>query len=146
MGFVEEISHVPESLELQRKELVYEVVRLVGENYRCVQGEIIIRLEEVGGRVMDVGELNEMLGYLARLEESHEKLLLLFVNRTKNNGFWDLVENTKLKAIHKKKEIQGKWLTVVTAANVLEFTRSTNPFLDPGQLSPLPRLSFATVR
>ncbi|KAL2339958.1 hypothetical protein Fmac_007898 [Flemingia macrophylla] len=149
VGFVEEISHVPEeSLQLQRRELVYEVVRLVGENYRCVQGEIIIRLEEIGGREMDVGELNEMVGYLARLEESYEKLVLLFVNRRKNNGFWDLVRNTKVNAIKKKKEIQGKWLTVVTGAgggNVVELTRSTNPFLDPVQPGPVPRLSFATL-
>ncbi|RDX86448.1 putative clathrin assembly protein, partial [Mucuna pruriens] len=144
VGFVEQISHVPDSLHLQRNELVYEVVRLVGENYRCVQGEIILRLEELRERMegsgsgLDVGELNELVGYLGRLDESHQKLLLLFVNRRKNSGFWDLVERTRLKAVAKRKEIEGKWLTVVTTA---ELTRSTNPFLDPGQLSPVPRLT-----
>ena len=150
VGFVEQIGHVPDSLHLQRNELVYEVVRLVGENYRSVQGEIFLRVEELGERIMedfDVGELNELVGYLGRLEESREKLLLLFVNRRKNNGFWELVEKTKGKGVAKKKEIEGKWLAVVVSGNAAELTRSTNPFLDPGQqLSPVPRLSFATVR
>lgn len=150
VGFVEEISHVPESLHLQRNELVYEVVRLVGENYRCVQGEIILRVEEIGNRmdenVDDVGQLNELVGYLKRLEESREKLMLLFVNRKKNNGFWELVEKTKVQGMAKRKDIEGKWLTVVVNSNAVELTRSTNPFLEPGQLSPVPRLRFATVR
>ncbi|KAK7351207.1 hypothetical protein VNO77_10487 [Canavalia gladiata] len=145
---VEQISHVPESLHLRRNELVYEVVRLVGEDYRSVQGEILLRLEELEERMeedMEVGELNELVAYLTRLEESHEKLLLLFINRFKNSAFWELVRNIKLKGVAKKEEIEGKWLTVVTAS-ATEFPRSTNPFLDPGQLSPVPRLSFATVR
>ncbi|KHN27369.1 Putative clathrin assembly protein [Glycine soja] len=145
VGFVEQTSHVPDSLHLQRNELVYEVVRLVGENYRSVQGEILMRVEELGGRIMeDVGELNELVGYLGRLEETREKLVLLFVNRGKNNEFWDSVKKTKEKGVARKKEIERKWLAVVVVA--AEFTRSTNPFLDPGQLSPVPRLSFATVR
>ena len=148
VGFVEQTSHVPDSLHLQRNELVYEVVRLVGENYRSVQGEILMRVEELGGRIMeDVGELNELVGYLGRLEETREKLVLLFVNRGKNNEFWDSVKKTKEKGVARKKEIERKWLAVVVVAgNAAEFTRSTNPFLDPGQLSPVPRLSFATVR
>ena len=129
---------------------MYEVVRLVGENYRSVQGEIFLRVEELGERIMedfDVGELNELVGYLGRLEETREKLVLLFVNRGKNNEFWDSVKKTKEKGVARKKEIERKWLAVVVVAgNAAEFTRSTNPFLDPGQLSPVPRLSFATVR
>lgn len=149
--FVEQISFVPESLYLQRNELVYEIVRLIGEDYRSVQGEILSRLEELGKRIMenilDVGELNELLSYLKILEESKEKLVLLFVNRRKNNGFWDLINQTKIKGMEKKEEIEGKWLTVVTMTNnAAELTRSTNPFLEPGQLFPVPPLSFATVR
>ncbi|KAK7410492.1 hypothetical protein VNO78_01312 [Psophocarpus tetragonolobus] len=148
VGFVEQIGHVPDSLHLQKNELVYEVVRLVGENYRSVQGEILLRVDLLRGRMedFDVGELNELVGYLGRLEHCYDRLVLLFVNRTKNNGFWDLVTDTKLKGVAKTKEIEGKWLTVVVTANAAEGTRSTNPFLDPGQPSPVPRLSFATVR
>ena len=121
---------------------------LGGRRGEGVQGEILMRVEELGGRIMeDVGELNELVGYLGRLEETREKLVLLFVNRGKNNEFWDSVKKTKEKGVARKKEIERKWLAVVVVAgNAAEFTRSTNPFLDPGQLSPVPRLSFATVR
>lgn len=153
VSFVEQISRVPDSLHLQRNELVYEVVRLVGEDYRSLQGEILLRLEELGNRitenvVVDVGELNELVGYLKRLEESKENLMLLFVNRRKNNGFWELIKETKMKGVEKKGKIEGKWLTVVVNSNSAELTRSsTNPFLEPGmQLCPVPPLSFATVR
>ncbi|KAL9312696.1 hypothetical protein ACSQ67_018148 [Phaseolus vulgaris] len=148
VGFVEQISHVPDSLHLQRNELVYEVVRLVGDDYRSVQVEILLRVEELLERMVDfdVGELNELVGYLGRLEETQEKLVLLFVNRKRNNGFWDLVQKTKVKGMAKKREIEGKWLTVVVNTGAAELTRSTNPFLDPVQLSPVPRVDFATVR
>lgn len=141
--FVEQISGVPESLELQKTELVYEIVRMVGEDYRNVQGEILLRLEELGKRMedLDIGELNELLNYLKRLEESKENLVLLFVNRRKNNRFWEMIKEIKIGGLEKKEEIEGKWLTVAA-----ELTRSTNPFLEPGQYFSVPQLSFATVR
>ncbi|KAL5074908.1 hypothetical protein RYX36_013892 [Vicia faba] len=150
--FVEKVSDVPESLDLQRNELVYEIVRMVGEDYRNVQGEILMRLEELGKRierVEDVGELNELLSYLRRLEESREKLVVLFVNRRKNDGFWEMVREMKMRGLEKKREIEGRWLTVVsrnTLAAAAELTRCTNPFLEPGEYFPVPHLSFATVR
>ncbi|PNX80234.1 clathrin assembly protein [Trifolium pratense] len=142
---------VPESLELQRNELVYEIVRMVGEDYRKVQGEILFRLEELGRRIdedFDVGELNELVSYLKRLEESKENLVLLFVNRRKNNGFWELIKEIKMKGLKKKEEIEGKWITVVVNSSntvVTELTRFTNPFLEPGQYLQVPP-NFATVR
>ncbi|KAE9603855.1 putative ANTH domain-containing protein [Lupinus albus] len=145
--FVEQVSRVPESLHLQRKDLIYEVVKLVREDYRSAQREILWRLEELEKRMkdLDVGELNELVGYLERLEESKEKLVILFVNKIKYNGFWDLVKEVKKKGLEMKKEIEGKWLTVVTTKNT-ELTRSTNPFLEPGQIVLVPPLSFATGR
>lgn len=117
MGFVEQISGVPESLELQRKDLVYEVVRLVGEDYRSVQYEIFCRVEELGERVenMEVGEMGELVSDLGRLEKSKEGLILLFVNRKRNEGFWDLIEQTKRKVVSVKEEREGRWLTVKTS-------------------------------
>ncbi|CAL0305579.1 unnamed protein product [Lupinus luteus] len=143
--FVEQVSLVPESLHLQRKDLVYEVVKLVREDYRSAQHEILLRIQELGKRIedLDVGELNELVGYLQRLEESKEKLLLLFVNKIKYNGFWDLVKEIKKKGLEMKKEIEGKWLTVVTSKNT-ELTRSTNPFLEPGQIVLVPPLRIFT--
>ena len=90
---------------------------MVGEDYRNVQGEILMRLEELGKRierVEDVGELNELLSYLRRLEEGREKLVVLFVNRRKNNGFWEMVREMKMRGLEKKREIEGRWLTVVS--------------------------------
>ncbi|XP_061362073.1 putative clathrin assembly protein At4g40080 [Gastrolobium bilobum] len=139
--FVEHVSHVPESLHLQKNDLVYELVRLVGEDYGSVQREILLRVEEIGERVgnLDVGELRELVGYLERLEETKERLQLLFVNRKKNNGFWDLIDRTKAKAVAVVEEREGKWLTVVRRGTTQSgSTRFTNPFLDPGQLIPVP--------
>jgi hypothetical protein len=116
--FVEHVSDFPESLDLQRNELVYEIVRMIGEDYRKVQGEILLRLEELGRRIdedFDVGELNELPSYLKRLEESKEKLVLLFVNRRKNNGFWELIKEIKMKGLKKKEEIEGKWIALEVA-------------------------------
>ncbi|KAJ1396090.1 hypothetical protein SESBI_32826 [Sesbania bispinosa] len=97
VAFVEQVSRVPDSLHLQRIDLVYEMVRLVSEDYGSVQREIFVRVEEIRKRVgdLDVGELRELVGYLERLEESKERLVLLFVNRKRNDGFWDLICRTK---------------------------------------------------
>lgn len=141
VGFVEQVSRAPESLHLQRNDLVYEVVKLVGEDYRCVQSEIFLRVEELGNRMenLDVGELAELLNYFKRLENSKERLVLLFVNRKKNDVFWELVNETKKKAALMKEETEGRWLTVVKGRRdqFTESTRYTNPFLEPGQWVPV---------
>ncbi|KAG4914741.1 hypothetical protein JHK87_052298 [Glycine soja] len=123
VGFIKQTSHILDSFHLQRNELVYEVVRFVGENYRSVQGEILMCLEQLGGRMMeDVGELNTLVRYLERLGETREKLVLLFLNKRKNNEFWDLVKKTKENGVAKRKEIEGKWLVVVVAGDAPKFT------------------------
>ena len=109
---------------------MYEVVRLVGENYRSVQGEILMCLEQLGGRMMeDVGELNTLVRYLERLGETREKLVLLFLNKRKNNEFWDLVKKTKENGVAKREEIEGKWLVVVVAGDAPKFTRCLQLFI-----------------
>ncbi|KAG4911785.1 hypothetical protein JHK82_052385 [Glycine max] len=72
----------------------------------------------------DVGELNTLVRYLERLGETREKLVLLFLNKRKNNEFWDLVKKTKENGVAKRKEIEGKWLVVVVAGDAPKFTRS----------------------
>ncbi|XP_027368402.1 putative clathrin assembly protein At4g40080 [Abrus precatorius] len=137
VDFAERVSHVPDTLHLQRNDLVYEVVRLVGEDYGRVQREILLRVEEIGKRMgrFDVGELRELVSCLKRLEESKGRLVLLFVNRKRNDAFWEVIGGVKSKGVVMMDEIEGKWMTVVTAKN--ESTRFTNPFLDPGQLVPV---------
>ena len=105
-------------------------MRFVGENYRSVQGEILMCLEQLGGRMMeDVGELNTLVRYLERLGETREKLVLLFLNKRKNNEFWDLVKKTKENGVAKRKEIEGKWLVVVVAGDAPKFTRCLQLFI-----------------
>ncbi|RDX89839.1 putative clathrin assembly protein, partial [Mucuna pruriens] len=138
VDFVEQVSHAPESLQLQRIELVYGVVRLVCEDYGSVQREIVRRVEEGGERVgnLDVGELRELVGCLKRLEGCRERLLVLFVNRKRNDAFWDLIGRIRNKGVVLMEEMEGKWLTTVRGNN--ESTRFTNPFLDPGEFIPVP--------
>ncbi|XP_028797087.1 putative clathrin assembly protein At4g40080 [Neltuma alba] len=137
VGFVEQISRVPESLQLQRNDLVYEMVRLVGEDYRIIQYEIFLRVEELRDRVEDleVGEMAELVRDFTRLQDSKEGLVLLFVNRKRNDGFWELIEQTKTKVATKKEEREGRWLTVKPSRRdeASELTRSNNPFLEAGQ-------------
>ncbi|KAA0065124.1 putative clathrin assembly protein [Cucumis melo var. makuwa] len=134
VGFVERICEVPESLHLQKKDLVYEVVRLVLENYRLVQREIWVRVKEIGERVerLSVDELSELVGILIRLENCRWKVSVLFVNRGKNEEFWELVKITKGKVAEKKRLKEEKRMVMVVDS--VESTRLWNPFVEPGQL------------
>ncbi|CAK9313043.1 unnamed protein product [Citrullus colocynthis] len=137
VGFVERICEVPESLYLQKKDLVYEVVRLVLEIYRLVQREIWVRVKEMGDRVesLSLEELTELVGVLARLENCRRKLSVLFVNRGKNEEFWELVKITKGKLAEKKGMKEEKRMVMVEMrADSVESTRFWNPFVEPGQL------------
>ncbi|XP_054788967.1 putative clathrin assembly protein At4g40080 [Prosopis cineraria] len=129
VGFVEQTAKVPESLYLQKNELVYEVVRLVGEDYRSVQSEMSFQVDEIGKRmeILDVGELGELMGYLERKEQGRRKLALLFVDRKRNDAFWDLINQTRTEMGMKKREVEGKWLK-----------GEPDPFLEPGQRIAIP--------
>ncbi|CAJ1971719.1 unnamed protein product [Sphenostylis stenocarpa] len=137
VDFVEQVSHAPESLHLQRIDLVYGVVRLVRDDYGRVQGEISRRVEEIERRVVDLGvdELRELVWCLKRLEECRERLVVLFVNRKKNGAFWDLIGGVKNKGVVVMEDMEGKWLTVVKGKNELTESMSfSNPFLEPGEI------------
>ncbi|KAJ7958958.1 putative ENTH/ANTH/VHS superfamily protein [Quillaja saponaria] len=143
VGYVEQISRVPDSLYLQRIGLVFEVVRLVAEDYRWVQSEIFQRVAELGDRIenMVLGELTQLHSNLKRLEECKEGLVLLLVNRKRNYGFWDLMNQTKRKVVMMKEDKEGKrlLLTMGKRDESRESTRFGNPFLEPeGQLLPVP--------
>ncbi|TKY56297.1 putative clathrin assembly protein [Spatholobus suberectus] len=141
VDFVEQVSHAPESLHLQRIDLVYSVVRLVCEDYGRVQREILRRVEEGGKRVedLDVAELRELVGCLRRLEGCRESLVVLFVNRKRNDAFWDLIGRVRNKGVLVMEEVEGRWMTAVRGKNEsAESTRFTNPFLEPGEMIPVP--------
>ncbi|XP_002513988.2 putative clathrin assembly protein At4g40080 [Ricinus communis] len=106
LDFVEVISQVPESLHLQRNNLIYEIVRLASDDYRSVQHEIIFRVKELGERIprSSYSELTQILGYLKRFESFKERLCLLFVNRNRNDALWELVCEIKMKTEEMIKE------------------------------------------
>ncbi|CAL8997441.1 unnamed protein product [Prunus brigantina] len=142
--FVVRICDAPNSLDLQRNNLVYEVVRAAGEDYRSVQREILARVKEVGDRVDSVEEVNsdeltQLIDALERLEGCKGKLMLLFLNRKRNDGFWDTVRETKATLVETKKKKEEKSLVrFVGRVESAESTQFWNPFLEPGQLLLLP--------
>lgn len=103
---VEEICKVPKSLHCQKNDIVYEVTRLVGEDYRMIQYHIMIRLVELSDRVhnFSTNELNKLIRCLERLETCKEGLTELFSNRMRNEPFWDLVTELMVKFTRLKEE------------------------------------------
>lgn len=104
--FVKVICEFPDSLHLQRNNLIYEIVRLVSEDYRSVQREISIRVMELGERIpsMSYSELTQLLGNLKRFESCKERLYLMFVNKNRNDALWELVGETRSKAVEMMKQ------------------------------------------
>lgn len=106
INIAEEICRAPENLIDQQNNLIYEVMRLVGEDYRSTQHKIMTRLSEFGDRLggLSSGELDGLLSCLKRLEECKEILVVLFVNRKRNDAFWELISQTRMKIVDVKKE------------------------------------------
>ncbi|GAB2290707.1 hypothetical protein Dimus_024981 [Dionaea muscipula] len=100
VGVAEQIWRAPESLEYQRIGLIYEVMKLVGEDYRMTLREISIRVGELGDRVVMLGleELTELMSELSRLEDCREKLMLIFLNKKRGDGVWDLISKVRVEA------------------------------------------------
>ncbi|KAH7511580.1 hypothetical protein ACOSP7_010214 [Xanthoceras sorbifolium] len=145
VGFVEEICNAPSSLHLQTKNLVYEIVRLVSEDYRFIQREIFIRIVELGDRMtsLSVGGLTQFLTAMKRFEDCKERLSLLFVNRKKNDALWDLVNETKTNiqaAVNKK--LQEKTVVNIRKRDELIRFASADGWLGLDRVS----LAVATVR
>ncbi|KAB2628857.1 clathrin assembly protein [Pyrus ussuriensis x Pyrus communis] len=142
--FVVRICDAPDSLELQKNNLVYEVVRAAGEDYRSIQREIVVRVKEVGDRIDSVeglssDELTRLIDALERLESCKGKLMLLFVNRKRNDGLWELVKETKARLVEMQEKREEKRVVVFMCRNEsAESTQCRNPFLEPGQLLLLP--------
>ncbi|GMH22560.1 hypothetical protein Nepgr_024403 [Nepenthes gracilis] len=97
VSMMEQICRAPESLHYQRISIVYEIMRLVCEDYRLILREIFTRLSEFGARIerLSVDELNELLLDVIKLEDCRGKLSLIFMNKKKNNGVWDLLGEMK---------------------------------------------------
>ncbi|KAJ8426639.1 hypothetical protein Cgig2_029823 [Carnegiea gigantea] len=84
----------PDSLHYQRISMVYEVMKLVGEDYRITLREIFNRVTEFGEKVIEElsnEEAEELLSDLKRLEDCKEKVFLMFLNKKKSDGTWDSI-------------------------------------------------------
>ncbi|TYH65223.1 hypothetical protein ES332_D06G041200v1 [Gossypium tomentosum] len=122
VNFADYLGNVPaDSLYLQRKSLVHEIVRLVSEDYRSVQREIFVRVTELGARMVSLSwsECTEFLSCIDRFEGCKERIAVLLVNRNRNDDLWGLINETKanLVAAIEKKENEGKMVVVATADN-----------------------------
>ncbi|XVE95239.1 hypothetical protein REPUB_Repub02eG0079000 [Reevesia pubescens] len=121
VDFADQVGNPPDSLYLQRKSLVYEVVRLVSEDYRLVQREIYVRVAELGVRMMSLSfsEWNQSLNSLNRLEDCKERISLLLVNRNRNDDLWDLIKENKVNLVGMMKEKKEGKILVITMGDQL---------------------------
>lgn len=109
VGMVEMICGAPETLHYQRISLIYEVMKLIGEDYRMIMREISTVINQFGKkRIQDSSEelIEELLTDLKRLENCREKVFLMFLNKKKNDGVWELIEEVK-KDVEEVKEKRG---------------------------------------
>ncbi|XP_044478409.1 putative clathrin assembly protein At4g40080 [Mangifera indica] len=140
VSFVEEVSDVPNSLNLQRNNLVHEVVRLVGADYRLIQHEIFLRVDELGERLISLSQedVTRFLNALKRLEDCEDRLQRLFVNRNKNHRLWNLIHETKTKItvlVAVNKNVQEKTLRKMSARDESsELSRMSERFSEFRQL------------
>lgn len=106
VDMVAEICRAPDGSVTQQNNLVYEAMKLISDDYRSTQQKIYSRLTELDDRVdgLNSGELDELINCLGKVEESKERLVVLFVNRKRNDAFWELISQTKANFLRVKKE------------------------------------------
>lgn len=102
VSMVEGICAAPESLHYQRIDLVHELMLLVSEDYRSTQRQIMLRLKEFGDSesMMDVlssSHSSELISCLERLEACLPRLTEMFANRKRNDEFWELISQMRIK-------------------------------------------------
>ncbi|KAK9080831.1 hypothetical protein SSX86_000589 [Deinandra increscens subsp. villosa] len=111
---VEEISKAPRLSHCRKNDIIYEVIKLVGEDYRKIQYHTTSRLIELSDRAknLSTGELNGLTRCLERLEKCEAGLTELFANRMRNEPFWKLQTELKTKLVRLKEEKEvksGSW-------------------------------------
>ncbi|CAO2821370.1 unnamed protein product [Amaranthus hypochondriacus] len=99
VGMVEIICKSPDSLYYQKLGLIYEVMKLIGEDYRMIMREITNKINQFGNNKRIIEDLNDdlledLLGDLKRLKNCRQKLFLMFLNK-KNDGIWELIDEVE---------------------------------------------------
>lgn len=140
INHVDRICILPNSLNLQTNNLVHEVVMLVSEDYRSVQNELLVRLKEIEDLMerTSSSELTRFLENMKRIKDCRERLVALFVNRNRNDRFWDLIGKIMKEILELKvrRETTKRLIWVDQENESSESTQFWNPFLEPGQLLP----------
>lgn len=117
VDFTERICEAPDSLRVNS--LVFEVMRIVSEDFMLVQSEIFVRVGELGNRMESMiygTESTQFFNVLKRLEDCKERL-----NREDNDGFWDLIRQTKKKVLMVKEKRDEMRLVVAKTEPELWF-------------------------
>lgn len=101
VGFIEGICEVPDSLHLQRIDLLHELMILVAEDYRAAQYQIISRLGSDTAFADQIARLSstdssELIACLNRLENCKKRLTEIFANRKRHDTFWELIDQRKM--------------------------------------------------
>ena len=136
VDYVKCTSDAPDSVDLERNSLVYEVLELVGKDYRMVQRELSLRVKELGDRIKGLksGELTRFLEGLKRVEDCKERLLSLFLKRRRDDEFWDVISQVKMKIleimVEKREQDQKGLVTFVGEEDNVE-RKSTRFWIKP---------------
>ncbi|XP_022843548.1 putative clathrin assembly protein At4g40080 [Olea europaea var. sylvestris] len=112
--FIEGICEVPDSLHLQRNDLLHELMILVGEDYRATQYQIIPRLSSETEFADQISRLSstdssELIACLKRLENCKKRLTEIFANRKRHDAFWELISQRKME-LEKMNRNRGRLL------------------------------------
>ncbi|XP_010266629.1 PREDICTED: putative clathrin assembly protein At4g40080 [Nelumbo nucifera] len=99
VGAVEEMCKAPDPVHAQSNKLVYEVMKLIADDYQSAQKEITLRIYELRERLssLSFGESVELVCVLRRMENCKERLSLQFLNNktTAAELLWGLIREVK---------------------------------------------------
>lgn len=113
---VEQLGTAPDSLHYQTIGLLYDVMKLAGEDYRITMRELFARIREIedGERLGNLNEegLNRLIGLMERLLGCKAKMLLMFLNKKQNDGVWDSIAEAKSKAQEEMRRRQGSKMVI----------------------------------
>ncbi|KAK6923808.1 AP180 N-terminal homology (ANTH) domain [Dillenia turbinata] len=99
VSLIEETRRIPESLHVNYNNLIFEIIGLVGDDYKSAVDEVSLRVNEFRERLshLSYGDSVEFVCCMKRLEDCEERLTVLFpmMRRALLDRFWGLVREMK---------------------------------------------------
>ncbi|KAK6923347.1 AP180 N-terminal homology (ANTH) domain [Dillenia turbinata] len=99
VSLIEETQRIPESLHVDNNDLIFEIMGLVGDDYKSALNEVSLRVNEFRERLshLSFGDSVEFVCCMKRLEDCEERLTVLFpmMKRALTESFWGLVGEMK---------------------------------------------------